>query len=167
MYFWQSILAIWSVSGDMVGLFWTNMMFLIQFSSFWLFSGGKHGFVYPSRSHDMNTRLWFVLDRFLSINVLLAINTCYLVSFRGYGRLILRKYDVFDSIQFILIVFWGKAWLCLPLKVTWHEYSIVIRSEFCALLPDDSKLAFLTAISLSFLSFIKSTVNYKSGGNDT
>ena len=22
-------------------------MFLIQFSSFWLFSGGKHGFVYP------------------------------------------------------------------------------------------------------------------------
>ena len=42
-------------------------MFLIQFSSFWLFSGGKHGFVYP--------------------------------------------------------------------QVTWHEYSIVIRSEFYALLP--------------------------------
>ena len=37
-----------------------------------------------------------------------------LVSFRGYGRLILQKYDVFNSIQFILIVFWGKAWLCLP-----------------------------------------------------
>ena len=55
-----------------------------------------------------------VLDRFLSINVLLGINTCYLVSFRGYGRLILQKYDVFNSIQFILIVFWGKAWLCLP-----------------------------------------------------
>ena len=35
---------------------------------------------------------------------LLAINTCYLVSFRGYGRLILKKYDVFNSIQFILIV---------------------------------------------------------------
>ena len=47
MYFWESILAIWSVSGGMVGLF------------------------------------------------------C-------------RKYDVFNSIQFILIVFWGKAWLCLP-----------------------------------------------------
>ena len=56
------------------------------------------------------------LDRFLSINVLLGINTCYLVSFRGYGRLILQKYDVFNSIQFILIVFWGKAWLCLPLR---------------------------------------------------
>ena len=55
-----------------------------------------------------------VLDRFLSINVLLGINTCYLVRFRGYGRLILQKYDVFNSIQFILIVFWGKAWLCLP-----------------------------------------------------
>ena len=34
--------------------------------------------------------------------------------FRGYGRLILQKYDVFNSIQLILIVFWGKAWLCLP-----------------------------------------------------
>ena len=32
----------------------------------------------------------------------------------GNGRLILQKYDVFNSIQFILIVFWGKAWLCLP-----------------------------------------------------
>ena len=54
------------------------------------------------------------MDRFLSINVLLGVNTWYLVSFRGYGRLILQKYDVFNSIQFILIVFWGKAWLCLP-----------------------------------------------------
>ena len=35
---------------------------------------------------------------------LLAINTCYLVIFTGYGRLILKKYDVFNSIQFILIV---------------------------------------------------------------
>ena len=35
---------------------------------------------------------------------LLAINNCYLVSFRGYGRLILKKYDVFNTIQFILIV---------------------------------------------------------------
>ena len=61
------------------------------------------------------------MDRFLSINVLLGINTCYLVSFRGYGRLILQKYDVFNSIQFILIVFWGKAWLCLPPRghLTW------------------------------------------------
>ena len=30
--------------------------------------------------------------------------------------LFLQKYDVFNSIQFILIVFWGKAWLCLPLR---------------------------------------------------
>ena len=60
MYFWQLIIHICSVSGGMVGLFWRNMMFLIQFSSFWLFSGGKHGFVYPPRSPDMNTRLWFI-----------------------------------------------------------------------------------------------------------
>ena len=46
----------------------------------------------------------------------MGINTWYLVSFRGYGRLILQKYDVFNSIQFIWIVFWGKAWLCLPLR---------------------------------------------------
>ena len=78
------------------------------------------------------------MDRFLSINVLLGINTCYLVSFRGYGRLILQKYDVFNSIQFILIVFWGKAWLCLPPKVTWHEYSNGIGSEFFASPPDAS-----------------------------
>ena len=57
MYFWESILAIWSVSGGMVGLVCRNMMFLIQFSSFWLFSGGKHGFVYP-RGH-----LTWILER--------------------------------------------------------------------------------------------------------
>ena len=63
----------------------------------------------------------------------LIVHICF--SFRRYGRLILKKYDVFNSIQFILIVFWGKVWLCLPPGVTWHEYLIVIHSEFYALLP--------------------------------
>ena len=86
---------------------------------------------------------WFwafsrVLDSFVSINVLLAINTSYLFSFRRYGRLILKKYDVFNSIQFILIVFWGKAWLCLAPEVTWHEYSNGIGSEFFGSPPDES-----------------------------
>ena len=55
--FWPLILDISWVSGGMIALFWRKMLF---FGPFVLFSVGKHGFVYPLRSPDMNTRLWFV-----------------------------------------------------------------------------------------------------------
>ena len=42
------------------------------------------------------------------------MDTWYLISFRAYGRFILKKYCVFIWIVCILIVFNGKAWLCLP-----------------------------------------------------
>ena len=58
--------------------------------------------------------------------------------FQGvYGRLILKKYDVFNSIQFILIVFLGESMALFTPEVTWHEYSNGIGSEDFASPPDE------------------------------